>query len=312
MKIKFGTTLAAAALVSTLGMTGVAGALPSAKIKVLGDIADISGYGSKILIEEDAINCNSFRSDIENAIKYAEQAPTLEGLSSMINLDDLECKEVSSGDESTASIEVSGKSGLLSGDAFEKLDTASGANQDGIYRFDSDKINAQLDGLRIEFRATQNTDGTFDYNDQTIRFIDKSAFKSVQGFDDKLAEVNKLYADALNKKDSAVAKDLLAKAKDAAEALPEGFATANQAYWTAVAEKIDPVDDGEEDATQEIPGEEVTPGGETTPEEDKDEAGDITAPNTGARVTSLAILAGTVIAVIAGTATVVKKAAVRK
>lgn len=309
MKIKFGTTLAAAALVSTLGMTGVAGALLGAKVKVPGNIAGISGYGSEILIEQDAINCNSFRSDIENAIKYAEQTLALNGLSSMINLDDLECKEVSSG---TASIEVSGKSGLLSGDAFKNLDTASEANQDGIYRFDSDKINAQLDGLRIEFRAAQNTDGTFDYNDQTIRFIDKSAFKSVQGFDDKLAEVNKLYADALNEKDSAVAKNLLAKAKEAAKDLPEGFATANQAYWTAVAEKIDPVDDGEEDTTPEIPGEEVTPDGETTPEEDKDEAGDITAPNTGARVTSLAILAGTVIAVIAGTATVVKKAAVRK
>ena len=172
----------------------------------------------------------------------------------MINLDDLECKEVSSGDESTASIEVSGKSGLLSGDAFKNLDTASEANQDGIYRFDSDKINAQLDGLRIEFRAAQNTDGTFDYNNQTIRFINEDAFKSVQELDDKLAEVNKLYADALNEKDSAVAKNLLAKAEEAAKALPEGFATANQAYWTAVAEKIDPVDDGEEDTTPEIPG----------------------------------------------------------
>ena len=304
MKIKFGVTLAAAALVSTLGMTGVAGASPSAKVTVSGDIAGISGYGSKILIEQDAINCNSFSEHIETS------AP--EDLFSMINLDDLECKEVSSGDESTASIEVSGKSGLLSGDAFKNLDTASEANQDGIYRFDSDKINAHLDGLRIEFRAAQNTDGTFNYNDQTIRFIDKSAFKSVQELDDKLAEVNKLYADALNEKDSAVAKNLLAKAKEAAKALPEGFATANQDYWTAVAEKIDPVDDGEEDTTPEIPGEEVTPGGGTTPEEDKDEAGDITAPNTGARVTSLAILAGTVIAVIAGTATVVKKATVRK
>ena len=69
MKIKFGTTLAAAALVSTLGMAGVAGALPSAKITVLGDIADISGYGSKILIEQDAINCDLFRSDIKKAIE---------------------------------------------------------------------------------------------------------------------------------------------------------------------------------------------------------------------------------------------------
>lgn len=310
MKIKFGTTLAAAALVSTLGMTGVAGASPSAKVTVSGDIAGIIGYGSEISIEQDS--CELFRNGIKTAIEDAEQTLALKGLSSMINLDDLECKEVSSGDESTASIEVSGKSGLLSGDAFKNLDTASEANQDGIYRFDSDKINAQLDGLRIEFRAAQNTDGTFDYNNQTIRFIDKSAFKSVQELDDKLAEVNKLYADALNEKDSAEAKNLLAKAEEAAKALPEGFATANQAYWTAVAEKIDPVDDGEEDTTPEIPGEEVTPGGETTPEEDKNEAGDIAAPNTGTRVASLAVLLGTVIAVIASAVTVAKKATARR
>lgn len=310
MKIKFGTTLAAAALVSTLGMTGVAGASPSAKVTVSGDIAGIIGYGSEISIEQES--CELFRNGIKTAIEDAEQTLALKGLSSMINLDDLECKEVSSGDESTASIEVSGKSGLLSGDAFKKLDTDSEANQDGIYRFDSDKINAQLDGLRIEFRAAQNTDGTFDYNNQTIRFINEDAFKSVQELDDKLAEVNKLYADALNEKDSAEAKNLLAKAEEAAKALPEDFATANQAYWTAVAEKIDPVDDGEEDTTPEIPGEEVTPGEETTPEEDKNEAGDITAPNTGTRVTSLAVLLGTVIAVIASAVTVVKKATARR